>query len=143
MEKIIFLFMVIFLTISTTIHAQNYDCEFSSGSFGSWERESATTVENIWSEGTVSLIQDADDANKFVMASGIGNVPMSRKDTGFGFTFLSEKIGDPMYLSIFDTPISLYSSPQSNSYIAVLSRHAMIKILPQPSQYHGQCTPTS
>ena len=78
------------------------------------------------------------DANKFMMISGIGNIPMSRKDTDFGFSFLSEKLGDPMYLTVFDTPIS-----QSKGYIAVLSRHAMIKIIPQPSQYHGQCTPSS
>lgn len=138
MEKIIFLLITISLAISTVTHAQNYDCEFSSGSFGSWDGKSATTVENVWSEGTVSLIQEPNESSKFVMVSGIGNIPMSRKDTGFGYTFLSEKMGDPMYLSVFDTPIS-----QSNSYIAVLSRHAMIKVLPQPSQFHGQCTPSS
>jgi hypothetical protein len=138
MKKIKFLCMAITLTISNAIHAQNYDCEFSSGSFGKWEEGSVTTADNIWSEGTVRLIQDPEDANKYMMTSGIGNIPMSRKDTGFGFTFLSEKLGDPMYLSVFDTSI-----PQSNSYIAVLSRHAMVLVFPQPSQYHGQCTPSS
>lgn len=94
MEKIIFLLITISLAISTVTHAQNYDCEFSSGSFGSWDGKSATTVENVWSEGTVSLIQEPNDSSKFVMVSGIGNIPMSRKDTGFGYTFLSEKMGD-------------------------------------------------
>lgn len=135
MKKINFLFIAITLTISTATHAQNYDCEFSAGSYGKWDAGPVTTAEIIWSEGTVRLIQEPDDSDKFMMVSGIGKTPMSRKDTGFGFTFSSEKLGDPMFLSVFDTSI-----PNSKGFLAVLSRHAIVLVLPQPSQYHGVCT---
>ena len=127
--------LILVLTLfSNLVFAQDLSCTFSTGSEGKWDKDKVTINSVIWESGPVNIIKTGKASNEYTMQSKLGNIPLLSKNTGFGPTYVSQQMGYPMFISVFDTPIT-----GTNKYYAVLSRHTMLLLTPLPTQYHGYC----
>lgn len=115
----------------------NFQCEFTKGSQGKWDRSNIEIEKLEWAGGPVMIAQDPNYPQKFLFISSFGNIELQARFTGFGLTFTSRQMGYPMFITVFDTPIIGTDSPM---YYAVLTRHTMILLSPTPSQFHGTCS---